>query len=204
MELTLQTKTKHIRSDITQRQRHRQRTCQSKPEGVEQKKRVREPENWIPSFRWKTENLLKLSTSKTPKSRFSTFSQDPGPMQDSGRRSTGPGPGLNPILTGLFANLKRLGGGGKMAPPNLAISGQMTMKLGKNILWVEILTNWQKFLCHPHVDFMTSSNCNSCKSRRFSRVLAEYLKNNSTDFHQTYVIFRQLYIEVFEIKRYWG
>ena len=32
-------------------------------------------------------------------------------------------------------------------------------------------------------------------------ILAEYLKNGSTDFHQTYVIFRQLYIKVFEIKR---
>ena len=26
-------------------------------------------------------------------------------------------------------------------PPNLAISSQMTMKLGKDILWVEIFTN---------------------------------------------------------------
>ena len=30
---------------------------------------------------------------------------------------------------------------------------------------------------------------------------SEYLENGSTDFHQTYVIFRQSYIEVFEIKR---
>ena len=29
------------------------------------------------------------------------------------------------------------------------------------------------------------------KSRRFSRVSAEYLKNGLTDFHYTYVIFRQ-------------
>ena len=37
---------------------------------------------------------------------------------------------------------------------------------------------------------------------RFSRVLAEYLKHvsTSTDFHQTYVIFGQLYVEGFEIK----
>ena len=54
---------------------------------------------------------------------------------------------INPIWTQLFANLKRLGG-----PRNLAISSQMTMKLGKGILWVEIFTNWQKF-------FMTSSAC---------------------------------------------
>ena len=47
---------------------------------------------------------------------------------------------LKPIWTGLFANLKRLGGA-KWPTPNLAISGQMTMKLGKVILWVEIFTN---------------------------------------------------------------
>ena len=40
---------------------------------------------------------------------------------------------INPIYTGLFANLKRLGGG-NIPPPKLAISIQMTMKLGKNIL----------------------------------------------------------------------
>ena len=28
------------------------------------------------------------------------------------------------------------------------------------------------------------------KSRKFSRVFAEYIQNGSTDFHQTYVIFR--------------
>ena len=39
------------------------------------------------------------------------------------------------------------------------------------------------------------------KNNRFSSVLAEYLKNGPTDFHQTYVIFRQVYIEVFEMKR---
>ena len=38
------------------------------------------------------------------------------------------------------------------------------------------------------------------KNRTFSRVLAEYLKIGSTDFHQTYVTFRQSYVEV-EIKR---
>ena len=43
---------------------------------------------------------------------------------------------FNPIWTGPFANLKRLGGrGGKMQPPSsLAISSQMTMKLGKDTL----------------------------------------------------------------------
>ena len=39
------------------------------------------------------------------------------------------------------------------------------------------------------------------KNSRFSRVLAEYLKNGSTDFHNTYVSFRQVHIEIFEIKR---
>ena len=39
---------------------------------------------------------------------------------------------FNPIWTGL---------GAQNAPPNLAISTQMTMKLGKDILWVEIFTN---------------------------------------------------------------
>ena len=69
---------------------------------------------------------------------------------------------INHIWTGLFATLKRLGGGGeaKCPPPNLAISSQMTMKLGKYILWVEIFGNWQKFLL-CFVDFMTSSKCYS-------------------------------------------
>ena len=38
------------------------------------------------------------------------------------------------------------------------------------------------------------------KNSRFSRVLAEYLKNGSTDFHQTYVSFRQSYIEFLKLK----
>ena len=50
--------------------------------------------------------------------------------------------GINPIWTGLFANLKRLWGGGQNAsPPNLAISSQKTIKLCKDILWVEIFSN---------------------------------------------------------------
>ena len=43
------------------------------------------------------------------------------------------------VWTGLFANLKRLTLIG--SSPNLAISSQMTMKLGSDILWVEIFTN---------------------------------------------------------------
>ena len=52
------------------------------------------------------------------------------------------GPGIflpfNPIWTGLFPNQKRRGG---IPPPNLPISRQNTMKLGKDIFWVEIFTN---------------------------------------------------------------
>ena len=51
---------------------------------------------------------------------------------------------LNPtcIWTGIFASLERLGRGAKIPPlPNLDILSQMTMKVGKNILWVEIFTN---------------------------------------------------------------
>ena len=48
-------------------------------------------------------------------------------------------------LFGLgFCQPKKTGEGGQNAPPplpNLAISNQMTMKVGKNILWVEIFTN---------------------------------------------------------------
>ena len=85
---------------------------------------------------------------------------------------------LNPIWTGLFANLKNWGEGGKMAPsPNLAISSQITMKLGKDILWVEIFTYWQNF-------FMRSSSCWlydvikrwQLKKLKVFEGLAEYLK----------------------------
>ena len=44
-----------------------------------------------------------------------------------------------------------------------------------------------------------SSKCDSQKSR-FLRVSDEYLKNDSTDFHQTYVIFKQSSKVTFEIK----
>ena len=47
---------------------------------------------------------------------------------------------FNPIWTGLFANLRKLGRQNG-PPPNLAVSSQMTMKLGKGILWVEIFEN---------------------------------------------------------------
>ena len=102
-----------------------------------------------------------------------------------------------------FVQPKKTGRGGGDPPPNLAISSQKTMKLGKGILWLEIFPNLQEFL-------MMSSSCwfydvikmrQLKKISRFSSVFAEYLKNCLTDFHQTYVIFRQLYTEPFEIRR---
>ena len=48
---------------------------------------------------------------------------------------------VNPIWTGLFANLKRLGEGGEWSPFNFAISSQMMLKLNKDIIWIEIFTN---------------------------------------------------------------
>ena len=48
---------------------------------------------------------------------------------------------INPIWTGLFANLKRLRGQNAPHLPNLAISSYITMKIGRGILWVEIFTN---------------------------------------------------------------
>ena len=45
---------------------------------------------------------------------------------------------------------------------------------------------------------MTSSKCDFQNRRRFSRAFAEYLENSSTDFHQTFVIFRQSSKEVSE------
>ena len=56
-------------------------------------------------------------------------------------------------LFGLgFSPTQKDWGGYFGPPPNLAISGQMMMKLGKDILWVEIFTNRQPFL-------MMSSSC---------------------------------------------
>ena len=53
---------------------------------------------------------------------------------------------LNPIWTGLFAYLKTLGGGGQNTPvTNLAVSTLMTMKLGRDILWVKTLQIDEKF-----------------------------------------------------------
>ena len=47
-----------------------------------------------------------------------------------------------------------------MVPPrNLAISSQMTIKLGKVILWVEIFIKLTKRFDDD--DFMTSSKCES-------------------------------------------
>ena len=37
--------------------------------------------------------------------------------------------------------------------------------------------------------------------KKFSRVLAGYLENGPIDFHKTYAIFSQSYVEVVEMKR---
>ena len=58
-------------------------------------------------------------------------------------------------------------------------------------------------------NFETSSSCSfydiikmrHLKNRTFSKVIAEYLRNGSIDFHQTYVGFRQSYNKLFEITR---
>ena len=47
---------------------------------------------------------------------------------------------LNLIWTGLLPT-ENDWGGGQMPPPNLTILSQMTMKLAKDILCVEIFTN---------------------------------------------------------------
>ena len=76
-------------------------------------------------------------------------------------------------------------GGGKMPPPNLVISSQTTMKLGKDILWAN--RNFYK-LTKIFYDvilmliFVTSSKCRSKKSWRFSRGLAEYLNTRICQF----------------------
>ena len=52
---------------------------------------------------------------------------------------------LSIVLTlsgqGFLPTYKHLGGGHFAPPPNLAISSQMTMKLGKGILWIKIFTS---------------------------------------------------------------
>ena len=109
----------------------------------------------------------------------------------------------NHVTSEIWLVCQTVWGGGQNAPlPNLPFSSQMPIKLGKGILWVEIFTNWQKVL-------MTSSSywfygvikMRQLKSGRFSRVFAKYLKNCSTSFHQTYVIFKQSSMASFEIKR---
>ena len=45
---------------------------------------------------------------------------------------------LYPYSDWAFCQPKKTEGGGIFPPPNLAVSSQMAMRLGKNILWVEI------------------------------------------------------------------
>ena len=107
---------------------------------------------------------------------------------------------FNPIWIGLFANLKCLGGHFAPLPFLFQLRrrwnmvriyyGQRSLQIDKNVWWR-----------HRHVDFMRSSKWDSWKNSRFSSVLAEYLKNGPTDFHQTYVILGN-HIEGFcEMKR---
>ena len=50
---------------------------------------------------------------------------------------------IQPYLDCAFCQPKKTGGRAILPPPppNLATSSQMTMKLGKDIQWVEIVTN---------------------------------------------------------------
>ena len=71
-----------------------------------------------------------------------------------------------------------------LPPPNLAISVQMTMKLGSklsksfdDVIVISML--WR----HHHLDVSRH-----IKDWKVFEGFAEYLKNDSTDFHQTYVI----------------
>ena len=81
----------------------------------------------------------KLTTFETSDDSKIIFGGEFNMILDLKLNTDGRNPSLNPIWTGLFANLKRLGGDiplpPHLLPPNLAIS---TMKLGKDILWVEI------------------------------------------------------------------
>ena len=89
-----------------------------------------------------------------------------------------------------------------MPPPNLAISSQMTMKLGKDIRWVEFFYKLTKIFDGIIVMvILWRHQYAAAKKVEGFRGFAEYLKNGSPDFHQTYVIFRQSSIKVFEIKR---
>ena len=109
---------------------------------------------------------------------------------------------VNPIWTGLFANLKRLG---EQNGPLLTWLFQIRWR------WNLVrISSMGRNLYKLTKVLMTSSSCwfydvikmQQLKNSRFSIVSAEYLKNGSTDFQQTYVIFRQSCIEVFEIKRW--
>ena len=107
---------------------------------------------------------------------------------------------FSPILDWAFCQPGKTGGGGQNDPsPNLAVSSQITVKLGKGIPWVEIFTNWNKFL-------MTSSSCwfyDVIKMRQIKKwkVFESFCWTSQKQFHQTHVIFRQSPMASFEIKR---
>ena len=79
------------------------------------------------------------------------------------------------------------GGGAKCPSPNLAISGQMTVKLGRDILLVGIFTNWPKFfddvIVNCHADFMTSSNATAKKVEGFLGILLNISKTAHLLYH---------------------
>ena len=56
------------------------------------------------------------------------------------------------------------------------------MKLGKEIPWIEIFTNWLKFLM---MLILWRHQNATAKNWRVLRIFAEYLKGDLTDFHQT-------------------
>ena len=65
----------------------------------------------------------------------------------------------------------------------------MTMKLGKDIIWIETFTNWQIDI--KILETLSSGLFYDIQAKKvnwFLRSFAEYLVNDSTDFHHTYVI----------------
>ena len=90
-------------------------------------------------------------------------------------------------------------------PPNLAISSQMTTKLGRDVLWVKIFTNQQKVLItslsFPFYNVVIILIWrNSYKSGRFMGAFAEYLKTLQLTFAKLVSFFGQLSVVPFEIK----
>ena len=62
------------------------------------------------------------------------------------------------------------------SPLNLAVSSPMVMKLGRDVLWIKIFSNWEKVLMMSlsFVDMLEQ-----LKKWNPLRLFAEYLKNRS-------------------------